>query len=56
MISGQKMANRSEQYRESYHNACRVIVSGSRCFFDYGVLERELDILLKITTNLLAKK
>lgn len=56
MISGQKMANRSEQYRESYHNACRVIVSGSRCFFDYGVLERELDILFKNNDEFVGKE
>ena len=41
------MTNRSEQYRESYLNACRVIIAGSRCFNDYGLLEQELDKLFK---------
>ena len=41
------MTNRSEQYRESYLNACRVIIAGSRCYNDYGFLERELDKLFK---------
>lgn len=39
------MTNRSEQYREAYLNACRVIVAGSRSFYNYDVLEQELDKL-----------
>ena len=41
----EKKTLRSEQYRDSYHNACRVIVAGSRCFSDYDILERELNKL-----------
>lgn len=37
--------NRSEQYREQYLNACRVIVVGSRGFYDYQLMERELEKL-----------
>lgn len=33
--------------RESYLNACRVIVAGSRKFFDYDLMSRELDRLFK---------
>jgi hypothetical protein len=36
---------RSEEHREAYHNACRVIVAGSRGFFDYDLMSRELDKL-----------
>ena len=34
---------KSEEYREAYLNACRVIVAGSRGFFDYDLMSRELD-------------
>lgn len=37
--------NRSEQYRESYLNACRIVVAGSRHFLDYDLMCRELDKL-----------
>jgi hypothetical protein len=56
MISGQKMANRSEQYRESYHNACRVIVTGSRCFNDFGFLKQELDKLFNENEEFVGKE
>ena len=36
---------KSEEYREAYLNACRVIVAGSRGFFDYDLMSRELDKL-----------
>ncbi|MBO7231379.1 MAG: DUF2493 domain-containing protein [Bacteroidaceae bacterium] len=45
MVSEKKMDNRSEQYREAYLNACRVIVAGSRSFYNYRLMERELDKL-----------
>ena len=35
----------SELYRESYLNSYRVIVAGSRGFFDYDLMCRELDEL-----------
>lgn len=43
MRTEKEVVNRSEQYREAYLNACRVIVAGSRSFYNYGVLEQELD-------------
>lgn len=36
---------KSEEHREAYLNACCVIVAGSRCFFDYDLMSRELDKL-----------
>lgn len=36
---------KSEEYREAYLNACRVIVAGSRGFFEYDLMSRELDKL-----------
>ena len=30
---------RSQEFREAYLNAYRVIVAESRSFFDYGVME-----------------
>ena len=36
---------KSEQHRASYLNAYRVIVAGSRVFFDYELMCRELDKL-----------
>lgn len=50
------MTNRSEQYREAYINACRVIVAGSRCFNDYGLLEQELDKLFKENGEFVGKE
>lgn len=38
---------RSDEHREAYLNACRVIVAGSRCFFDYDLMSQELDKLFK---------
>ena len=35
----------SELYRESYLNSYRVIVAGSRGFFEYDLMSRELDKL-----------
>ena len=37
--------HKSEEHREAYLNACRVIVAGSRGFFDYDLMSRELDKL-----------
>ena len=45
MTQQEEKHKRSEQYRESYLNACRVIVAGSRGFFDYELMCRELDKL-----------
>ena len=50
------MTNRSEQYRETHLNACRVIVAGSRCFNDYGLLEQELDKLFKENDEFVGKE
>lgn len=36
---------KSEEYREAYLNACRVIVAGSRDFSEYDLMSRELDKL-----------
>ena len=36
---------KSEEHREAYLNAYRVIVTGSSCFFDYDLMSRELDKL-----------
>jgi hypothetical protein len=36
---------KSEEHREAYLNTCRVIVAGSRGFFDYNLMSRELDKL-----------
>ena len=36
---------KSEEHREAYLNTCRVIVAGSRGFFDYDLMSRELDKL-----------
>ena len=36
---------RNQDFSESYLNACRVIVTGSRCFNDFGFLKQELDKL-----------
>ena len=37
--------HKSEEHREAYLNACRVIVAGSRGFFEYDLMSRELDKL-----------
>ena len=50
------MTNRSEQYRESYLNACRVIVTGSRCFNDFGFLKQELDKLFNENEEFVGKE
>ena len=47
---------RSQKFRESYLNACRVIVAGSRCFNDYGLLEQELDKLFKGNDEFVGKE
>lgn len=36
---------RSQDFSESYLNACRVIVAGSRSFYNYRLMELELDRL-----------
>ena len=36
---------RSQDFSESYLNACRVIVAGSRSFYNYRLMEFELDKL-----------
>ena len=36
---------KSEEFREAYLDACRVIVAGSRDFYDYDLMSRELDRL-----------
>ena len=36
---------RSQDFSESYLNACRVIVAGSRSFYNYRLMELELDKL-----------
>ena len=36
---------KSEEHREAYLNACRVIIAGSRGFFEYDLMSRELDKL-----------
>lgn len=56
MVSEQKMVNRSEQYREAYLNACRVIVTGSRCFNDFGFLKQELDKLFNENEEFVGKE
>ena len=50
------MTNRSEQYRESYLNACRVIIAGSRCFNDFGFLKQELDKLFNENEEFVGKE
>ena len=47
---------RSQIFRVSYLNACRVIVAGSRCFNDYGLLEQELDKLFKKNDEFVGKE
>jgi hypothetical protein len=41
----------SELYRESYLNSYRVIVAGSRGFFDYDLMRRELDELFWVSSE-----
>ena len=41
----------SELYRESYLNSYRVIVAGSRGFFDYDLMCRELDELFWVSSE-----
>ena len=41
----------SELYRESYLNSYRVIVAGSRGFFDYDLMWRELDELFWVSSE-----
>ena len=47
---------RSQVFRESYLNAFRVIVAGSRCFNDYALLEQELDKLFKENDEFVGKE
>lgn len=43
---------KSEEHREAYLNAYRVIVAGSRGFYDYDLMSRELDRLFKESKEL----
>ena len=47
---------RSQDFSESYLNACRVIVTGSRCFNDFGFLKQELDKLFNENEEFVGKE
>lgn len=47
---------RAQDFSESYLNACRVIVTGSRCFNDFGFLKQELDKLFNENEEFVGKE
>lgn len=47
---------RNQDFSESYLNACRVIVTGSRCFNDFGFLKQELDKLFNENEEFVGKE
>ena len=47
---------RTQDFSESYLNACRVIVTGSRCFNDFGFLKQELDKLFNENEEFVGKE
>ena len=47
---------RTQDFSESYLNACRVIVTGSRCFNDFGFLKQELDKLFNENKEFVGKE
>lgn len=47
---------RTQDFSESYLNACRVIVTGSRCFNDFGFLKQELDKLFNANEEFVGKE
>ena len=52
----EKKILRSQEFREAYLNACRVIVAGSRSFNDYDLLEQELDKLFNENDEFVGKE
>lgn len=47
---------RTQDFSESYLNACRVIVTGSRCFNDFGFLKQELNKLFNENEEFVGKE